>query len=74
MAEAGSLSEILRMLVGAYRTGDTGHYDESGTLFCDGRIDHQVKLHGYRIELGDIESNLTNIEGVVAAGGYSKET
>ena len=41
-------------------------------LFCDGRIDHQVKLHGYRIELGDIESNLTNIEGVAAAAVIPK--
>ena len=53
MAEAGFLSENPKDMVRAYRTGDTGHYDESGMLFCDGRIDHQVKLHGYRIELGD---------------------
>lgn len=72
MAEAGSLSENHKDMVRAYRTGDTGHYDESGMLFCDGRIDHQVKLHGYRIELGDIESNLTNIEGVAAAAVIPK--
>ncbi len=41
----------------AYRTGDTGHF-EQGMLFFDGRQDNQIKLHGYRIELGDIESNL----------------
>ena len=72
MAEAGSLSENPKEMVRAYRTGDTGHYDESGMLFCDGRIDHQVKLHGDRIELGDIESNLTNIEGVAAAAVIPK--
>ena len=27
-------------------------------LFCDGRIDFQVKLHGHRIELEDIDNNL----------------
>ncbi|ASS38207.1 D-alanine--poly(phosphoribitol) ligase subunit DltA [Mogibacterium pumilum] len=73
MAEAGSLSEDPKELIRAYRTGDTGHYDESGMLFCDGRIDHQIKLHGYRIELGDIESNLTNIEGVAAAAVIPKK-
>jgi D-alanine--poly(phosphoribitol) ligase subunit 1 len=41
----------------AYHTGDLGHYQE-GLLFFDGRIDFQIKLHGYRIEIGDIENNL----------------
>ena len=27
-------------------------------LFCEGRIDFQVKLHGHRIELEDIDNNL----------------
>ncbi len=41
----------------AYRTGDWGRYRD-GLLFFDGRIDGQIKLNGYRIELGDIEANL----------------
>ena len=41
----------------AYRTGDLGHFQD-GYLFFDGRIDFQIKLHGYRIEIGDIENNL----------------
>ena len=47
----------------AYRTGDMGHY-EDGLLFFDGRIDFQVKLHGYRIEIGDIESHLRTLANV----------
>lgn len=47
----------------AYRTGDRGHWRD-GLLFCDGRIDHQIKLHGHRIELGDIEANLRRLDGV----------
>jgi D-alanine--poly(phosphoribitol) ligase subunit 1 len=47
----------------AYRTGDWGHVQD-GLLFCDGRMDDQVKLHGYRIELGDIEANLRGLAGV----------
>lgn len=51
----------------AYRTGDKGHFDENGLLYCDGRIDNQIKLHGYRIELEDIEANLMKIDGVQRA-------
>ena len=41
----------------AYHTGDWGHFQD-GLLFCDGRMDNQIKLHGYRIEMGDVEANL----------------
>lgn len=47
----------------AYRTGDAGILEE-GMLFFFGRLDFQVKLHGYRIELGDIEENLRKVPGV----------
>ena len=47
----------------AYKTGDLGYYKD-GNLFFSNRKDFQVKLNGYRIELGDIESNLLNISGV----------
>lgn len=42
----------------AYRTGDAGHLDESGMLYCDGRFDSLVKVNGFRIELADVEENL----------------
>lgn len=42
----------------AYRTGDAGHLDESGMLYCDGRFDSLVKVNGFRIELEDVEENL----------------
>ena len=50
----------------AYRTGDVGYYQD-GMLFCDGRMDSQIKFHGYRIELGDIEANLRKLPGVKEA-------
>ncbi len=50
----------------AYRTGDWGHVRD-GLLFCEGRMDFQVKLHGHRIELGDIEANLCALPGVTGA-------
>ena len=47
----------------AYRTGDAGHF-ENDLLFFEGRLDFQIKLHGYRIELGDIESNLHKLSDI----------
>jgi acyl-coenzyme A synthetase/AMP-(fatty) acid ligase len=41
-----------------YRTGDLGRYLEDGTIEFLGRKDHQVKILGYRIEPGEIESSL----------------
>jgi len=60
--------DVFRLLDGdrAYRTGDWGHY-EDGWLFFDGRRDGQIKLHGHRIELGDVETHLAALPGVLAA-------
>ena len=49
-----------------YRTGDWGR-DRGGMVFCEGRMDNQIKLHGHRIELGDMESNLRALEEVADA-------
>lgn len=46
-----------------YHTGDEG-YLKDGMLYYGGRMDLQIKLHGYRIELGDIESNILKLPGV----------
>ncbi|MCP8968560.1 D-alanine--poly(phosphoribitol) ligase subunit DltA [Ectobacillus ponti] len=41
----------------AYKTGDAG-YLQNGLLFYNGRLDFQIKLHGYRMELEEIEHHL----------------
>ncbi|NMG06755.1 non-ribosomal peptide synthetase [Brasilonema sp. UFV-L1] len=41
-----------------YKTGDLARYRWDGNLEFLGRIDHQVKVRGYRVELGEIESLL----------------
>jgi D-alanine--poly(phosphoribitol) ligase subunit 1 len=47
----------------AYRTGDWGRM-QNGLLFFDGRIDRQVKVNGYRIELEEVEGNLRTLPAV----------
>ena len=54
-----------------YRTGDSGQYDD-GMLYFSGRLDSQIKMNGYRIELEDIENNLLKLDGVGAAAVMPK--
>lgn len=51
----------------AYRTGDAGHKDSQGCLYYDGRIDFQVKFHGYRMELEDIDHHLNDVSYIQQA-------
>ncbi|MFG1918414.1 AMP-binding protein [Micromonospora sp. NPDC048898] len=44
--------------VPAYRTGDLGELLPTGELRCLGRLDRQVKVRGFRVELTEIESVL----------------
>ncbi|NRF42238.1 non-ribosomal plipastatin synthetase PpsC [Bacillus subtilis] len=50
-----------------YRTGDLARWLPDGTIEYVGRIDDQVKVRGYRVELGEIESALRQIDGVKEA-------
>ncbi|GGZ71027.1 non-ribosomal peptide synthetase [Algibacter mikhailovii] len=47
-----------------YHTGDLARINGHGEYEYLGRVDEQIKLRGYRIELADIESNLTHFKGV----------
>ncbi len=48
----------------AYRTGDLAYWREDGEVIFCGRMDGQIKLHGQRIEIGEIESAINAIEGI----------
>ncbi len=50
-----------------YRTGDIGRWHPAGELEISGREDDQIKLHGYRIETGEIEYWLQQVQGVKKA-------
>lgn len=57
----------------AYRSGDLVRYDEEGLVF-EGRADDQVKVGGRRIELGEIDSALLSLPGVVGAAAAVRRT
>ncbi|MFK7805406.1 MAG: amino acid adenylation domain-containing protein [Anaerolineae bacterium] len=41
-----------------YRTGDLGRFLADGNIEFLGRIDHQTKIRGFRVELGEIEATI----------------
>lgn len=62
-----------------YRTGDLVSFTKDGHLEFLGRIDHQIKLNGYRIELKEIEKNINqskyvdkNIALIIKKSGYPR--
>jgi len=48
-----------------YRTGDVARFLRDGTIEYLGRSDTQVKLRGFRIEVGEVEKCLANHPGIV---------
>jgi acyl-coenzyme A synthetase/AMP-(fatty) acid ligase len=47
-----------------YRSGDSGRWLPGGELEFLGRRDSQVKISGFRIEIGEVENNLLRVPGV----------
>lgn len=60
----------------AYRTGDAGTLDADGLLHHKGRMDFQIKLHGFRVELDEVRASLEKsplIKQAVAVPKYNKD-
>lgn len=50
-----------------YRTGDLGRYLPDGNIAILGRSDFQIKVNGYRIEAGEVETRLVALDSVAKA-------
>jgi amino acid adenylation domain-containing protein len=56
-----------------YKTGDLARFLPNGQIECLGRIDYQVKVRGFRIDLGEIEATMTNCPEVKQAIAIVRE-
>jgi amino acid adenylation domain-containing protein len=56
-----------------YRTGDLARYLPWGGLECLGRVDNQIKIHGVRVEPGEIEMPIVQYPGMKQALVVARE-
>ena len=58
----------------AYHSGDLAAWTENGEIRIFGRIDNQIKLRGFRIELDEIEKVMTEFPGVSSSAAAVRKT
>ena len=56
-----------------YKTGDLAYWNKSGSVQYSGRVDNQVKLRGYRVELDEIKSLIETHNWVNNAAVFLKK-
>ncbi|MFT5797162.1 MAG: amino acid adenylation domain-containing protein [Candidatus Azotimanducaceae bacterium] len=64
------LGESKRM----YRSGDQGRFHENGEIEYLGRRDEQLKIRGMRVEIGEIEASMSDVETVKSAAVVAIES
>ncbi len=66
LTDSKFLPDIFSKIPGAklYKTGDAAKFEPDGNIVFLGRVDNQVKLRGFRIEPGEIESKLDQYPSV----------
>ncbi|MFM8333501.1 MAG: amino acid adenylation domain-containing protein [Candidatus Methylumidiphilus sp.] len=57
-----------------YRTGDLGKYLSDGNVMFAGRMDHQIKIRGFRVEPGEVASTIERYNGVARAVVLAKDS
>lgn len=57
-----------------YRSGDLALIDDEGDFMFGGRLDYQVKIQGFRVELGEIEHHARTFTGVTNAAAIVDDT
>ncbi len=58
----------------AYRSGDLAAWTAEGEIRIFGRLDNQIKLRGFRIELDEIEKVITEFPGVSSSAAMVRKT
>jgi acyl-coenzyme A synthetase/AMP-(fatty) acid ligase len=48
-------------------------YDKKGNIHFVGRVDNQIKLRGFKIELDEIEQNINSIDHVLLYSALIKD-
>ncbi|WP_144558030.1 non-ribosomal peptide synthetase [Shouchella miscanthi] len=57
-----------------YRLGDRARFLDDGTIQLFGRMDHQVKIRGKRVEIGHIETTINKHNKVIESAVVAKKT
>jgi tyrocidine synthetase-3 len=68
-----SIDENRKTKAKLYKTGDIGRWLSDANIECLGRIDHQIKIRGFRVELGEIEHRLLTYEKIKEAIVIARE-
>jgi acyl-CoA synthetase (AMP-forming)/AMP-acid ligase II len=56
-----------------YKTGDLCYIDDDGDFMFSGRVDNQIKIQGFRVELTEIEHHAREFTKIASVAAIAKE-